>query len=171
MLSNSAITVPCSVLCLPPLPFCYPHFPMLPTAPWFCLSRVSLLTATLTTPTGRERFVPIWLCAPARVDGQLEICGPLRAFNSRRIFIVCWGSDRDCYLVNVGCSSEAEVMLRLSSFCSNKLCPGTVNSACFSPMCGGAEMGPCSHLLPSCCSCTQRCRFHQIFHWFSTETF
>lgn len=38
-----------------------------------------------------------------------------------------------CYLGNVSCGSESECMLRLPSFCGNKLCPGTMNSACFSP--------------------------------------
>lgn len=38
------------------------------------------------------------------------------------------------------------------------------------PQCA-EEQKLCSRWLPGCCSCTQDSRFHQVFHWFSTESF
>lgn len=106
-----------------------------------------------------------------RVEEHLEFLAPPGAFDSRRIFMVCWDSESVCNSLNARCSAEPECMLRFCSFCGDKLCPGTMNSACFSPVCRRAETGPHSHWLPGWSSCTQGHRFHHSFHWFSTESF
>lgn len=99
-----------------------------------------------------------------RLEVHLEFLAPLGAFDYRRIFMVCWDSERGCYSVAAGGSSEPEHALGPHAFCGDKLSPGTRNSARLPPGCRRAQTRPCSHLLPGCCSCTRGHWFHQIIN-------